>query len=75
MNYTEAFELADAGGSRWDEQHHGTLLVAGQIWWKNDGFDLMDWLDCPIGHFDSVENALHFPLQSTRRNSFRREAS
>ncbi len=56
-------------------QHHGTLLIAGQIWRTSDGFKLMDWLDRPIGHFDSVEDALRFRLKSTLGRSFRREAS
>jgi hypothetical protein len=75
MNYLEAFDLVEAGQGRWDVQHHGTLLIAGQIWRTNDGFTLMDWLDRPIGHFDSVENALRFLLRSTLDRTLRREAS
>lgn len=75
MNYAEAFDLVKAGQGRWDVQHHGTLTIAGQIWRTNDGFELMDWLDRTLGHFDTVEDALRFLLQSTLGESLRREAS
>lgn len=65
----------EAGQGRWDVQHHGSLLIAGQVWRTNDGFALMDWLDRPIGSFDSVEDALRFLLRSTLGRSLRQEAS
>jgi hypothetical protein len=46
-------------------QHHGALLIAGQIWRTKGGFDLMDWLERPIGHFDSIEDALRSLLRFT----------
>ncbi|MET4703984.1 hypothetical protein [Frigoribacterium sp. UYMn621] len=75
MNYAEAFDLVEAGQGRWDVQHHGTLLIAGQVWRTSDGFELMDWLDRPTGHFDTVEDALRFLAKSTLGRSRRREAS
>ena len=75
MNYAEAFDLVEAGQGRWDVQHHGSLVIAGQVWRTNDGFALMDWLDRPIGSFDSMEDALRFLLRSTLDRSLRREAS
>ncbi|QNE47314.1 hypothetical protein F1C58_10680 [Glaciihabitans sp. INWT7] len=75
MNYAEAFDLVEAGQGRWDVQHHGTLLIAGQVWRTTDGFELLDWLDRPIGHFASVEDALRFLLTSTLDRTLRREAS
>lgn len=65
MNHVEAFDLVEAGQGRWEVQHHGILLIAGQVS-TNDGFTLMDRLDRPIGIFDSVEDALRFLLRSLR---------
>jgi hypothetical protein len=35
----------------------------------------LDWLDQPLGRFDSVESALRFLLLSIRGRADRREAS
>lgn len=58
MSYAEAFDLIDAGEGRWDVQHHGTLLVAGQVLRTNAGFELLDWVDRPLGLFRAMDDAL-----------------
>ncbi|MCU1524381.1 MAG: hypothetical protein JWO18_1275 [Microbacteriaceae bacterium] len=74
MTYAEAFDLIEAGEGRWDVQHHDTLLIAGQVWRTHTGFDLLDWLDRPIGTFDSIENALRSLYRSTAALDVRRGA-
>ncbi|MDF2434726.1 MAG: hypothetical protein JWP44_4357 [Mucilaginibacter sp.] len=72
MTYAEAFDLIEAGEGRWDVQHHHSLLIAGQVWRTNGGFDLLDWLDRPIGTFDSIEDALRFLYRSSAAVDVRR---
>ncbi|MCU1557511.1 MAG: hypothetical protein JWN09_1506 [Microbacteriaceae bacterium] len=74
MTYAEAFDLIEAGEGRWDVQHHGSLLIAGQVWRTRGGFDLLDWLDRPIGTFESIEDALRFLYLSTTAFDVRRRA-